>query len=623
MEGPEEVADAASDALDYHYYEDGEGNKGYYDDAGNYYPLGDTTGYYSADGEYHLYEASQATSSDGDAATAEAEAPTAVVDGDGPPPLAPPPSADAGGGAQAPVAKPALAPKVTALDLLRNLKGATSASVPPAADTEAPPAAQSAAEESPPVEVLAAEEVAPVEAAAETPATSTEEEVTPVQAAAETPVTSAAKEVAPVEVAPETLATTPATPPVEPPEAAAAEATPPRPVSAAAMPAPEAVSESSQLLSLGPLQNGCLPSALGRLALHGTHGLAAVLHPTVAESQLAAAMADAPADALRIAPAFLVELVQATGVPCPGVSAQGRRVVARRARMVLFDGERFLGNTLCVGAIARAASPAAGVPSASTSAGASDASSSWTFDLRERSGRIGPNVGGVDMPSAAARRGRQPAAPILVRSRLRPEGLSLLVELTLAYECSDEEAARARNGFAAGVCVEEEVCAAFTAVRLPLVEDHTGATRLQGEGVRTLNLPLFTGSLDAPKAVAGAQGAGAASQQPGRHPTADAAGVPQLVIRLSAISTSKGAADAAQGASMGPQTALLPFDQRGRALVEALSAYTHAMASALGCVIAARRRLELPTRTRLLVCAHRACLNCAHWHIATSCCSAR
>ena len=605
MEGPEEVADAASDALDYHYYEDGEGNKGYYDDAGNYYPLGDTTGYYSADGEYHLYEASQSTSSAGDAATAEAEAPTAVADGDGAYPPAPPLNADAGGGAQAPVAKPALAPKVTALDLLRNLKGATSASVPPAADTEAPPAAESAAEESPPVEVSAAEEVTPVEAAAETPATSP------------------AEEVAPVEAAPETPATTPATPPVEPPEAAAAEATPPRPMPAAAMPVPQAVSESSQLLSLGPLQNGCLPSALGRLALHGTHGLAAVLHPTVGESQLAAAMADAPADALRIAPAFLVELVQATGVPCPGVSAQGRRVVARRARMVLFDGERFLGNTLCVGAIARAASPAAGVPSASTSAGASDASSSWTFDLRERSGRIDPNVGGVDMPSAAARRGRQPAAPILVRSRLRPEGLSLLVELTLAYECSDEEAARARNGFAAGVCVEEEVCAAFTALRLPLVEDHTGATRLQGEGVRTLNLPLFTGSLDAPKAVAGAQGAGAASQQPGRHPTADAAGVPELVIRLSAISMSKGAADAAQGASMGPQTALLPFDERGRALVEALSAYTHAMASALGCVIAARRRLELPTRTRVLVCAHRACLKCAHWHVATSCCSAR
>lgn len=48
-----EASDAASEG--FYYYEDAEGNAGYYDGAGNYYPLDDEEGYYTAEGKRVLY----------------------------------------------------------------------------------------------------------------------------------------------------------------------------------------------------------------------------------------------------------------------------------------------------------------------------------------------------------------------------------------------------------------------------------------------------------------------------------------------------------------------------------------------------------------------------------------
>ena len=47
---------AAAEEEEYVYYEDDEGNAGYTDAAGNYYPLDDLHGYYTATGDYVLYD---------------------------------------------------------------------------------------------------------------------------------------------------------------------------------------------------------------------------------------------------------------------------------------------------------------------------------------------------------------------------------------------------------------------------------------------------------------------------------------------------------------------------------------------------------------------------------------
>ena len=459
------------------------------DDDGNYYPCGDTTGYYDAQGTYHLYEAGAAATAAAEAAAGAASVDTSVASGSAD--AAPVVAADSAGPQAAPAPGPA-----------------------PVDDGEvaaAPEAAPLLAEAAPPAEVDASGPPAPGA------------------------VTVAA---APPAMAPAPPSeTSPPAPPAEP--------------SMATGPSASSSSPYMQLVALGRLQHGCLPSVLARLAMHGAHGMAAPMHPELLDGYGTPAFAATPEAALASAPALRLELVEANGVPVPLGDASDRVAFKHRARAMLFDGTNFVGNTAEL--------------SAAMLGGADANGAAWAF-------------GAGALQASQKRRGAPPPAPLLVRSRLAAEGAALLIELTVCYACTESEARAARGAFKHGMLVEEEVCAAFVLLPLRgLFDAHSGG--LAG-GARTLRLPLYTGPFDAPVQVPPTVGNAASRTGWLRRVGANSVAA-ELVVALRPLA--RRSPEELPLLPLLPSQLLLPLDERHRSLCRAIGSYRASVAAVLAC----------------------------------------